>query len=166
VPNIPPVDQDYKLLGLLNQIQTLLINARDMECGEYCTTAMQAAVLFVVNAVGEETTPTEISRWLLRKPATVSGLLDRMEKAGLVERVKDLPKKNMVRIRLTENGKQVYKKSLKRGSLHKTMSCLSEKESQQLTSTLVKLRKRATEVLGHKQKIPFPETSETPGQNR
>ena len=166
MPHTSPVDQDYDLWVLLNQAQNLMMNARDIELTEYGTTAMQAAVLFITNAVGEETIPAEISRWLLRKPATISGLLDRMEKSGLVERVKDLPKKNLVRIRITEKGKQAYKQSLKRESLHKIMSCLSDEERQNLASMLVKLRNRATEVLRHKEEIPFPETSKTPGQNR
>jgi len=166
MPHTSPFDQDYDLWVLLNQAQNLMMNARDIELMEYGTTAMQAAVLFITNAVGEETIPAEISRWLLRKPATISGLLDRMEKAGLAERVKDLPRKNLVRIRLTEKGKQVYKQSLKRASLHKIMSCLSEEERQQLASILVKLRNGATKVLKHGEEIPFPDTSETPGQNR
>ncbi|MBC8511591.1 MAG: winged helix DNA-binding protein [Dehalococcoidia bacterium] len=159
MPHTSPVDQDYDLWVLLNQVQSLMMNARDIELMKYGTTAMQAAVSFITNSIGEETTPAKISRWLLRKPATISGLLDRMEKAGLVERAKDLPRKNLVRIRLTEKGKQAYKQSLKRESLHKTMSCLSEKEHQQLASILVKLRNRATKVLGYREEMPFPETS-------
>jgi len=156
MPHTSPVDQDYDLWVLLNQVQSLMMNARDTELMEHGTTAMQAAVLFIINSIGEEAIPAEISRWLLRKPATVSGLLDRMEKAGLIERVKDLPRKNLVRIRLTEKGRQAYKQSLKREAIHKTMSCLSEEERKQLASILVKLRKRVTEVLRHREEIPFP----------
>ena len=156
MPHTSPVDQDYDLWVLLNQVQSLMMNARDTELMEYGTTAMQAAVLFIINSIGEEAIPAEISRWLLRKPATVSGLLDRMEKARLIERVKDLPRKNLVRVRLTEKGRQAYKQSLKREAIHKTMSCLSEEERKQLASILVKLRKRVTEVLRHREEIPFP----------
>ncbi len=165
MPHTSPVDQDYDLRVLLNQAQNLMMNARDIELTEYGTTAMQAAVLFITNSIGEEAIPAEISRWLLRKPATISGLLDRMEKSGLIERARDLPRKNLVRVRLTEKGKQAYKQSLKRESLHKIMSCLSEEEHQQLASILLKLRNRATEVLKHREEIPFPKSSETRGQN-
>jgi DNA-binding MarR family transcriptional regulator len=160
---IQPADQDYDLWVLLNQAQSLMMNARDRYLIKYGITAMQAAVLFITNAVGEETIPAEISRWLLRKPATASGLLDRMEKAGLVERAKDLPRKNLVKIRLTQKGKQAYKQSLKRESLHKIMSCLSKEERQQLESILVKLRTRAAKVLRHREEIPFPELTTEAG---
>ena len=156
MPHTSPVDQDYDLWVLLNQVQSLMMNARDTELIKYGTTAMQAAVLFIANSIGEEAIPAEISRWLLRKPATISGLLHRMEKARLIERVKDLPRKNLVRVRLTEKGRQAYKQSLKREAIHKTMSCLSEEERKQLASILVKLRKRVTEVLRHREEIPFP----------
>jgi DNA-binding MarR family transcriptional regulator len=156
MPHTSPVDQDYDLWVLLNQVQSLMMNARDIELMEYGTTAMQSAVLFIINSIGEETIPAEISRWLLRKPATISGMLDRMEKAGLVERARDLPRKNLVRIRVTEKGIQAYKQSLKRESIRKTMSCLSGEERQQLASILMKMRNRVTEVLRHGEEIPFP----------
>jgi DNA-binding MarR family transcriptional regulator len=140
-----------------------MINARDTELLQYGTTAMQAEVMFITDSVGEETIPAEISRWLLRKPATISGLLDRMEKVGLVERVKDLPKKNLVRIRITEKGRQAYKESLKRESIHEIMSCLPEGERKQLASILVKLRDRTAKVIGYRAEIPFPGFAKTPG---
>ena len=158
-----PVDQDYDLWVLLNQVQSLMMNARDTELMEYGTTGMQAGVMFIINAVGEEIIPADISRWLLRKPATISGLLDRMEKAGLIQKARDLPRKNLIRIRLTEKGKQDYKKSLKRKSIHKTMSCLSEEERQQLAPILLKLRNSVTKVLRYREKGPYPEPTAEPG---
>jgi DNA-binding MarR family transcriptional regulator len=163
---VQPVDQDYNLWVLLNQVQTLILNARDTELMEYGTTAMQAAVMFITNAVGDATTPAEISRWLLRKPASISGLLDRMERTGLVERAKDLPRRNWVRVKITKRGQQAYKQSLKRKPIHQIMSCLSEEEREQLVSILVKLRTRATKVLNYRQKIPFPQVPAAPGSKR
>ena len=93
MPEVQPVDQDYNLWVLLNQVLTFMLNARDRELMEYGQTTMQAAVLFIVNAIGETATPAAISRWFIRKPPAISGLLDRMEKAGLLVKVKDLPKK-------------------------------------------------------------------------
>jgi DNA-binding MarR family transcriptional regulator len=156
MPESKPVDQDFNLWVLLSQVQTLTLNARETELMEDGTTAMQAAVLVIINAIGDATTPAQISRWLVRQPATISGLLDRMEKAGLAERVKDMPRRNWVRVKITKKGQQVYKQSLKRKSIHQIMGCLSDEEHKQLTSTLVKLRTKASKVLNYKQKITFP----------
>jgi DNA-binding MarR family transcriptional regulator len=163
MPEVQPVDQDYNLWVLLNQVQTFMSNARDIELLEYGTTAMQTAVLFIANALGERTTPAAISRWLLRKPAAISGLLDRMEKAGLIVKVKDLPKRNWIRIVLTAKGQKAYEQSLKRKPVHQIMGCLSEEEREQLTSILIKLRNKAAEVLDYRQKIPYPQTPAAPG---
>lgn len=133
---------------------------------EYGTTAMQAAVLFIANALGETTTPSTISRWFLRRPAAISGLLDRMENAGLLVKVKDLPKKNWIRIALTGKGQKAYEQSLKRRSIHQIMGCLSKEENEQLTSILIKLRNKATKVLDYKQKIPFPQMPTAPDPKR
>jgi len=54
---------------------------------------MQAAVLFVVRNMKTAATPAEISRRLFREPHTVSELIKRMEKQGLVRKKKDLEKK-------------------------------------------------------------------------
>jgi DNA-binding MarR family transcriptional regulator len=166
MPEVRPVDQDYNLWVLLNQIHTLMLNARDKELMEYGQTTMQAAVLFIVNAIGETATPAAISRWFLRKPPAISGLLDRMEKAGLLKKAKDLPKRNWIRIVLTEKGQKAYEKSLKRKSIHQIMGCLSEEEYEQLTSILIKLRSKATKALDYKQKIPFPQTPTAPSPKR
>ena len=151
-----PVDLDYNLWVLLEQATTLILNARDQELSEYGTTAMQAAVLFITNQVGDETTPAEISRWISRKPSSVTGILNRMVKAGLVQRTKDLPRGNWVRVRLTEKGQKAYKQSLKRKPIHLIMSALSEEERRQLASLLEKLRTKALKVGGVRYKPPFP----------
>ncbi len=156
MPESKPVDHDFTLWVLLSQVQTLTLNARETELMKDGTTAMQAAVLFFINAIGDATTPAEISRRLVRQPATISGLLDRRVKAGLVERVKDMPRRNWVRVKITQKGQQIYKQSLKRKSVHQIMSCLSDEEHKQLTSILVKLRTKASKVLNYKQKITFP----------
>jgi len=166
MPEVQPVDQDYNLWVLLNQVHTFMLNARETELMEYGTTTMQAAALFIANAIGETATPAAISRWFLRKPPAISGLLDRMEKAGLLVKVKDLPKKNWVRITLTEKGQKAYKQSLKRKSIHQITGCLSEEEREKLASILIKLRNKATKVLDYKQKIPFPQTTIIPSSIR
>jgi MarR family transcriptional repressor of emrRAB len=156
MPRVQSTDRDFGLWVLLSQVQTMTLNARESELSEDDTTAMQIAVLVVINTIGEAATPAEISRWLIRKPASITGLLDRMESAGIVERVKDMPKRNWVRVKITKKGQQVYKQSMKRKSIHQIMGILSEGEHEQLVSILTKLRTKASKVLNYKQKITFP----------
>jgi DNA-binding MarR family transcriptional regulator len=149
-------DEDYNLWVLLRQTRDAMVKAREKELEKYGISSIQAAVLFNVQAIGPEATPAEISRRLVREPHSVSGLLNRMEKQGLITRVKDLPKRNMVRVSLTEKGREAYELSTKRFSMHDTMSVLSEVEQSQLWSMLEKLRDKALKLAGIGHELPFP----------
>jgi DNA-binding MarR family transcriptional regulator len=78
-----------------------------------------------------------------------------MEKQGLVRRVKDLSRKNMVRVELTEKGHEACNRSAKRESMYKILSSLSDEERQQLCLYLRKLRDKALRLI-QKKKPLFP----------
>lgn len=128
---------------------------RAKELLKYGVTTEQSAALFVIDTIGRRATPAEISRCLSRQPHSVSGLLSRMEKDGLVKRVKDLDRKNLVRIVMTKKGKQIYQQTTSRESIHKVTSCLSQEERQQLGANLEKLWNKTLDELGEDGKTPF-----------
>lgn len=136
-------DEDYNLWRLIGQTRWLMLKARTMELSRFNISPMQVAVLFAVLVIDEKATPIEISRFLFREPHSVSELVSRMEKDGLVRKVKDLDNKGQVRVVLTEKGHETYSRSSNRESIHEIMSCLSEEERQQLKSCLLKLRDKA-----------------------
>jgi DNA-binding MarR family transcriptional regulator len=149
-------DKDYTLWWLLFQAQDTLFKAREKELRQYGISPEEAAVLFIVQCLDNQAIPSEISRWLFRKPHTVSGILDRMEKKRLVSTTKDLPKKNLVRVSLTDKGEQACDQATKIESIRQIMSSLSEQERQKLRSHLETLRDRALKELGIDTKPPFP----------
>jgi len=126
--------------------------ARGRELVQYDISPRQAAALAAIQAIGSKATPAKVSRWLCREPHTVSSLLSRMEGEGLVRKTKDLDRKNLVRITLTEKGKKAYAQSLGRESIHEIMSALSKEDRQQLSSCLEKLRDKTLLVLGKSKK--------------
>jgi len=157
-------DEDYELWVLLHQAETAMFRARDKELRKYDLSAMWAAVLYIVQVieyVDLQATPTEISRWLFRRPHGVSTLLRRMEKEELVKLVKDLGQKNLIRVAITEKGYQAYRDSIKRDSIHRIMSSLSEEEHRQLKSWLLKIRDTACEDLRIDLKPLYPLTPKT-----
>jgi DNA-binding MarR family transcriptional regulator len=154
--NTPSSDKDYELSVLLQQTSDAIVRAWDKELSKHGISSVEAAVLFVVQSVGRRAIPMEISRWLFRMPHTVTALLIRMARKGLIRKTKDLDKKNLVRVSLTEKGKQAYDNSISRESIHKILSVLSKEERRQLSSYLVKLRDRALEELRIDYKPPFP----------
>ena len=133
---------------MLHQTRDAIFKVREKELKKYGISTTKASVLFNIQAIGYKATPSEIARHLLRESHSVSTILSRMEKQGLVRKVNDLDRKNMVRVYLTEKGQQVYHKATKRESICKIMSCLSDEECRQLISLLKKLRNKALKELG------------------
>lgn len=140
-------DMDY-LWVMLHQSRDAIFKVREKELKKYNISTTKAAVLFNIQAIGYNATPSGVARCLLRESHSVSTILSRMEKQGLVKKVNDLDRKNMVRVYLTDKGKEVYHKAAKRESICEIMSCLSDEERQQLISSLKKLRNKALAHLG------------------
>jgi len=149
-------DQDYRLCVLLHQTRDAINRARNKELCRFGISTIQAAVLFIIKAIGEQATPAEISRWLLQEPHSVSGLLSRMEKEGLLKKTKGLDRKNMWRVCLTEKGQNAYRQSIKRESIHTAMSPLSANEHQQFESYLRKVRDQTLRNPVSEKTFPFP----------
>ena len=154
---VSAIDQNYKLWVLLQQTADVIFEARGNELRQYGLPPMQAAVLFVIQAIGDEATPAKIARWMLRRPHSISMILDRMVETGLIRKTKDLHRKNLIRVTLTEKGQQLYNQSLKRKPINRIMSSLSEEERQQLRLYLQKLRDKGLKEVGmDPKKVPFP----------
>jgi len=149
-------EEYYSLWWLVLHVRRALHKARGRELYRHGLTPVEASVLFVVETIGYRTTPAEISRWLLKEPHTISGLLDRMEKKGLITKNKDLDRKNLVRVELTEKGHEAYNQSLKRESIYNIMSVLSKRERQQMRKSLLKLFDKSIEELRMEREQPFP----------
>jgi len=148
-------DQDYNLWWSMLQTRRAMHKARRRELAQYGITPTESAVLLVVKTIGYRATPAKISRWLLREPNTTSSLLGRMEKDGLIKNNKDLERKNLIRVELTEKGHEAYDRAIKVGSIHRIMSCLSQEERQQLNSCLLKLWKKSLKEFERQRKPSY-----------
>jgi len=149
-------DEDFNLWFLVVQTRLAILMARNKELEKFKTSNAVTAILFCIKVLGKKATPASISRLYFRKPHTLSETINRMEKKGIVRKVKDLQRKNMVRVELTEKGEEIYQNSTKRESIHKIMSCLSKKEREQVWPILQKLRDKALQELGIEHSISFP----------
>jgi DNA-binding MarR family transcriptional regulator len=139
--------KDYDLIGLLNQTTETIFRARQKELDQYSISTSQGAVLFITKALGEKATISEISRWLLRKPHTVSEIVSRMEKKGLLKKSRTPKRKSIIKVALTPKGLEVYRKSKKRQSFSNILTSLSLEERQQMVAYLKRLKDSAVEEL-------------------
>jgi DNA-binding MarR family transcriptional regulator len=112
--------------------------------------------LFVIGLIGRDATPAKIARWMFREPHSISEILERMGKKGLLKKVKDLGRKNQVRIEITEKGYDVYRRSFIPRSIPDIFSGLPKHERAQFIASLKKLRKSAVKRIGIKYEVPLP----------
>jgi len=141
-------DDDQDMWLLLTHARYAVFRAREKELQRYGVSPEQVGLLFVVQALGAQATPAAISRQILRQPHTVSALVDRMAKRGLVKKVKDLDRKNLVRVVMTEKGQKTYELSTKRGPIHRIMNSMGEQERKEFRATLEKLLATARKEIG------------------
>jgi DNA-binding MarR family transcriptional regulator len=149
-------DEDQDLWFLLTHARYAIFRAREKELQRYGVSPEQVGLLFVVQALGNKATPAALSRHILRQPHTVSALVDRMARRGLVKKVKDLDRKNLVRVVMTEKGQKTYDLSTKRGPIHRIFNTISAEEKKKFRETLEKLLAKARKEIGLDKEDIFP----------
>jgi len=149
------LDENEKAWVLLFRTFRALERARELEVARFGLSMPEAAVLHALRTAQEPVTPAKLSRWLYREPHTVSGLVNRMEEQGLVKKSKDLEKKNLVRVTLTEKGEQAFQQQWEARIVPQITSYLSKKELDSLKAHLDKLHTRALEIIRDLQPAPY-----------
>ena len=139
---------DDNLWAWILQVYTAMDRARKQELSKYNINRSQGSVLTVGNTLGNKATLAQISRMLFRKVNTISEIISRMEKLGLVKRVKDLKEKNRVWIVLTEKGTKASRQASKREKIKRIVSCLTKEERRRLRLCCRKLYRKALEEPG------------------
>lgn len=149
----PLDDPDLNLWVLLDQTRDVMSKAREMELDQYKLSRVHTTVLYPLMSENRGMTIAEISNWSLREPNSVLSLVNRMEKNGLVRKVKS-DDDYKVRIVLTEKGRKLYTNA-SRLSVKMIFAVLSDEEKQQLRFCLQKVRIKGRELLGIDYKPPF-----------
>jgi DNA-binding MarR family transcriptional regulator len=98
---VPVLKSWRQIYGIYN----LLKQSEDQICTEYGLTAEQYSVLMVVDYAGGSARPSDIAQWLIRSPNSISMIVDRMVKVGLVKRTRDRADRRVVNVTATGKGK-------------------------------------------------------------
>jgi DNA-binding MarR family transcriptional regulator len=151
----------YSTWWMITITKRAMSKARAKELLAYGMTNEQAGVLSIVNAAAEQITPADISRAMIREPNSTTSIIYTMVKKGLLNTTKDLKRKNMIRVSLTEQGQQMLKKISKRKTMTQIFSCLSEEEFTQLRQIMQKLQEKALEEAAIKFKPVFSDNINT-----
>ena len=104
-------DVTVKLWLLAFQTSDVLRTCTDQLFMEYNITSEQYDVLASVKYLGDRVNITDIATWLRRSTNSVSMLVDRMVKAGLVRRIRDKTDRRVVNVVLTSKGQNILELS-------------------------------------------------------
>jgi DNA-binding MarR family transcriptional regulator len=153
---MPIKDTNYELVAILSRTLHLINRARQEELNQCGISLRNSGILNMIVRLGKSATPVAIARELFMEHHSVSETLRKMEAQGLVARIRDLKRKNLIRLELTPAGYDAYLKCTVRESIDDIMSVLTEAQKLELWSLLSKLRTKAMGHMGIKNTGVYP----------
>jgi MarR family 2-MHQ and catechol resistance regulon transcriptional repressor len=135
---------DLRLWFLSHRTHELLRRCEDRVFGEYNLTTEHYTVLAIIKYLDDPVRITDVARWSGRSTNSVSMIIDRMVKAGLVRRVRDRKDRRTVFVTITSKAENALKPATVAGwnFIQEILSALSDEDKR----TFVNLH----EVVKHK----------------
>jgi DNA-binding MarR family transcriptional regulator len=130
-----------RLWRQLYQTYTLLKQCEDRIIEEHGLTTEQYAILVSISYLGEPARITDIAHWLERSTNSISMIVDRMVKVGLVKRTRSKADRRVVYVAFTSKAGNAFKPSSRAmfETVREHMSPLSQKDKSTLLSLLTTL---------------------------
>jgi MarR family 2-MHQ and catechol resistance regulon transcriptional repressor len=130
-----------RLWLLLRRVGDALGLCQDLIYSKYGLSSEQVAVLAAIKSRGA-LSPSALGSILERAPNSVSMLVDRMVKAGLVRRTRDRKDRRTVFVSMTDKGKEAVEHAVPSGweFIHKLLSRLSYDDQRALVTMLETLK--------------------------
>jgi DNA-binding MarR family transcriptional regulator len=148
---------------LLRQAYNLILKCEDRVFSEYKLTTEQHTVLMAIKHISEPVRITDIARWVDRSVNSVSMIVDRMVKAGLVRRVRDRKDRRTVFVSMTNKAEKAYIPATAAGwgLIQEILSPLSDEDKRTLIRILEALRDKAYDYLESGEVVEEVRRSET-----
>ncbi len=152
---IPPDSgpANFDVWVLLDAAHFAISRSRFLEIAQFGLTPEKAQILHVVLINGGAFPQSKISDFTMRQHHSVSSLINRMTKEGLLKKVK-YPGDRAYTVLITKKGKDRYSK-LTRESIEMVFSSLSDKDRQKLFLILNKILNKSRNLLGLDYEPPF-----------
>jgi DNA-binding MarR family transcriptional regulator len=139
--------EEYKIAVLLRGVDFLISRARRNELAHLGITPAQSGVLRFAHMLKAPCTIIQLRQLMGRSNSSMVGIINRMERDGLIKRQVDHKNKKYTRIIPTSKGKALYEKAVKLSTFITIISSLPEEDRQRLKLYLNALTKAARKVL-------------------
>ena len=133
---------------LLHQVAFSIDKIEDKSFRRVGISPSQYSVIAAIRHIKDPVTPTNVANWLDRNTNSITLMIDRLEREGLVTRSRDLNDRRSLRLSLTEKGMDAFKRGAKpRAEIpQEAMSCLSPGEVQELNRSVSKILEKTYEM--------------------
>ena len=127
-----------RLWLLLHRVRDALFLCEDSVFQEYGLTTEQFTLLAAVKGGGGSLRPSDLAFYMERSPNSVSMLVDRMVKAGLVKRTRDRKDRRVVNVTLTGKAEKAVEQAAPAGwtLVQRILSPVSDRDKLALASVL------------------------------
>jgi DNA-binding MarR family transcriptional regulator len=152
--------------SLLHRVRDVIMRCEEERFGPYGITPEQYGVLVTLKYIGESARPTDIARWLGRSPNSVSMIVDRMVKGGLVRRVRSRKDRREVSVVMTSKAESALKPATLAGLefIQNVMSPLMDEDLGTLVQLLEVIRHGGAQCLGEEVTIDELRGNDITGQ--
>jgi DNA-binding MarR family transcriptional regulator len=143
------LDQNLRVARMIYQTYTRFGNCLDGILRKHGLTLERYLVLLAIKNHGQSARIVDIARWGERSPNSVTAIVDRMVRVGLLRRVRDRIDRRVVHVSITGKGEEVLKPaSLAAISFYQQiMSQLSLENAHTLASLLTVINYKLLECL-------------------
>jgi DNA-binding MarR family transcriptional regulator len=148
-------DAVFNNWNLIHQTYDSLMQCQEKVCSAHGITSKQQATLSAIALLPDPVTLKDLADCFDRDSASITFIIDRMEKEGLVTRIRDLKDRRSCRLTLTAKGMEILEvsdKSTKQLS-QKIMKSLSQKDLSTLTALIEKIMDKTYEYRKVKRRV-------------
>ena len=134
---------------MIHRTDALLKMCEDRVFGEYKLGSERYGVLVTIQYLPAPVRPTDVARWVQRSPNSVSMMVDRMVRAGLIKRARDTKDRRVVRLTITAKGEEALKPATVAGweFIRQILSALSHEDRRTLANLLRMIDSKTLEYL-------------------
>jgi len=138
-----------RLWFMIHRTHEMLKMCEDRVFREYKLTTERYVVLMTIKYLNAPVRPTDVAQWLGRSPNSISMMVDRMVKAGLLRRVRKRDDRREVQLVITGRGEEALKPAILAGweFIQKILSQVSHDDRHTLTRLLDTLQYEAATYL-------------------
>ena len=142
-------DPAFATHALLRQAWIAVSKVMEQRLAKVDLTPEKLAVLWACRDYPSTLIPAELSRLLFREEQTVTGLLNRMERDGLIKRIPKRKGKPFTEIKITGRGEEALATALpiQKALIEELASNLTAKQQEDLQDSLRVMRDKSLETL-------------------